>query len=165
MQIRRARPADLPALAAIEAASYPAAEAADEQTLQRRLAAFPDCFWLLEQNGETVAFINGMASDARDLTDEMYARAELHRPDGKRLMIFSVVTAPQHRHKGYACALMHRVTADARAAGRHEIVLTCKAALLPFYAQFGFCSEGVSASEHGGAVWYQMRLSLADTEQ
>ena len=32
---------------------------------------------------------------------------------------------------------------------------------LPFYERFGFVSEGESASQHGGAVWYQMRLNFA----
>ena len=29
-----------------------------------------------------------------------------------------------------------------------------------YYAKFGFVSEGVSASTHGGVVWYQMRLTF-----
>ena len=40
------------------------------------------------------------------------------------------------------------------------LVLTCKEELLPFYQRFGFVSEGISDSVHGGAVWYQMRLDF-----
>ena len=29
-----------------------------------------------------------------------------------------------------------------------------------YYAGFGFVSEGVSGSTHGGVVWYQMRLKF-----
>ena len=50
------------------------------------------------------------------------------------------------------------VIADARAQGRKGLVLTCKEKLLHYYAKFGFVNEGVSASTHGGVVWYQMRL-------
>ena len=39
-------------------------------------------------------------------------------------------------------------------------MLTCKEELLHFYERFGFVSEGVSGSVHGGAVWYQMRLDF-----
>ena len=44
--------------------------------------------------------------------------------------------------------------------GRKGLVLTCKDKLVGFYERFGFVSEGVSSSEHGGAVWYQMRLTF-----
>ena len=37
-------------------------------------------------------------------------------------------------------------------------MLTCKERLIPWYAGFGFVNEGLSASVHGGEVWYQMRL-------
>lgn len=53
---------------------------------------------------------------------------------------------------------MRRMIADAKAQGRQGVVLTCKQELLDFYRRFGFENEGVSASQHGGAVWYDMRL-------
>ena len=57
-----------------------------------------------------------------------------------------------------ASALLRQVKADAKAAGRKGIVLTCKDRLLGFYAQFGFVDEGISGSTHGDVVWHQMRL-------
>ena len=50
--------------------------------------------------------------------------------------------------------------ADARAQGRKGLVLTCKDLLVHYYAKLGFVSEGLSRSDHGGAVWYQMRLTF-----
>ena len=44
--------------------------------------------------------------------------------------------------------------------GRRGLVLTCKDRLVHYYAKFGFVSEGVSSSTHGGVVWYQMRLTF-----
>ena len=41
-----------------------------------------------------------------------------------------------------------------------HLVLTCKDHLVHYYAKFGFVSEGVSGSTHGGVVWYQMRLTF-----
>lgn len=159
MIIRHAAKPDLDALAKIEAASYPPAEGASRQSIARRLAVFPECFWILEEDGSILAFINGMATGLPDLTDEMYDRAEMHDPNGDWLMLFSVVTAPAHRHKGYAQALMERVIADSRGC-RRGIVLTCKEKLLGFYGQFGYQNEGLSASTHGKAAWYQMRLTF-----
>ena len=49
MTIRTATPADLPALAAAEAACFPPAEAASEAVLAGRLAVYPNHFWLLER--------------------------------------------------------------------------------------------------------------------
>ena len=49
---------------------------------------------------------------------------------------------------------------DARAQGRKGLVLTCKEALVHYYAKFGFVNEGISGSTHGGGVWYQMRLKF-----
>lgn len=161
MTIRHAERADLDALAAMERASYPISEGASKETIRARLERFPSCFWLTEdETDEPVAFICGMHTDCRDLTDEMYDHPELYRENGSRLMIFSVVTAPDRRGEGLATALMEQVIAEQRAEGRAEIVLTAKEKLLGFYARFGFVNEGVSASVHGNAVWYQMRLSL-----
>lgn len=159
MLIRHAQITDAPALARIEKASYPAAEGASLESISRRIEVFPECFWILEDNGQILAFINGMATDQPELTDEMYDQPRLHRPEGRWQMLFSVVTAPEHRHKGYASLVMHQVIRDCRSR-REGIVLTCKEGLIPFYAGFGFESEGLSRSVHGDAVWYQMRLSL-----
>ena len=46
--------------------------------LRDRLAHFPRHFRLLADDGCVASFINGMTTDADDLTDEMYADAALH---------------------------------------------------------------------------------------
>lgn len=160
MNIRHANSGDAAAIAETEARSYPRAEAASLGGIEKRLAAFPNNFWLLEDGGALIGFINGMATDEADLTDEMYDNAEMHRENGRWQMIFSVVTAPEFRNRGFAATIMERVIEDTKAAGRLGIVLTCKQRLIPFYSKFGFVNEGVSASVHGGAVWYQMRLKF-----
>ena len=67
---------------------------------------------------------------------------------------------PACRRQGYAGQLLQQAIADARAQGRKGLVLTCKEALVHYYAKFGFVNEGVSGSTHGGVVWYQMRLKF-----
>ena len=47
MRIRTATPADLAAVTAVEAACFPAAEAATEADFAARLAAYSSHFWLL----------------------------------------------------------------------------------------------------------------------
>ncbi len=39
---------------------------------------------------------------------------------------------------------------------REGIILTCHDYLIPYYEMNGFSNQGLSESEHGGAVWYQM---------
>ncbi|MGN0706918.1 MAG: GNAT family N-acetyltransferase [Faecalibacterium sp.] len=160
MYIRHAVMEDLDVLAALEAVSYPPAEGASRESIRGRLAVYPDCFWLLEEQGRVCAFVNGFVTDQPDLLDVMYEDPVMHHPDGAWQMIFSVVTAPEVRGRGCASALLRRVLEDARAAGRKGVVLTCKEKLLPFYTRFGFVDEGVSGSAHGGVVWHQMRCTF-----
>ena len=79
MIIRRATKEDCEAIAVAEAASFPAAEAATKESFTKRLEVFADCFWLLyDEKGQLVSFVNGMASDERNLVDEMYENAYKH---------------------------------------------------------------------------------------
>ena len=78
MEIRNATMDDLQAIAAVEAACFPAAEAATAEEFAGRLAHYADHFWLLFEQGELVAFVDGFCTDMPDLTDEMYADAALH---------------------------------------------------------------------------------------
>ena len=160
MEIRNATLKDLPAIAAVEAACFPAAEAATAEEFAGRLAHYANHFWLLLEEGELAAFVDGLCTDKADLTDEMYANASLHSETGAWQMIFGVNTVPRRRRRGYAEMLLRRAIADARAQGRKGLVLTCKDGLVHYYAKFGFVSEGVSGSTHGGVVWYQMRLTF-----
>lgn len=158
--IRTASMADLAAVTAVEAACFPAAEAATEQDFQKRLAVYPNHFWLLEDDGRLISFVNGMVTDEPDLRDEMYADASLHNENGAWQMIFGVNTLPEYRRQGLAEQVLRRAISDAREQGRKGCVLTCKDKLVHYYEKFGFRSEGVSESTHGGVVWYAMRLTF-----
>ncbi len=156
--VRKATPADTAAVAALEAACFPPAEAAPYESFAARLETFPDRFWLLFADGELVSMVNGSLSDEADLRDEMFHDTALHDPEGRWQMIFGVATHPAHQRRGYAGRLLETAIRDCRDEGREGLVLTCKAAKVHFYAKFGFRNEGLSSSEHGGAAWYQMRV-------
>ena len=160
MTIRTATMTDLRAVTDLEAACFPAAEAATEADFAARLSAYPDHFWLLEEDGELISFIDGMVTDEPTLRDEMYENAALHNEDGAWQMIFGVNTLPAYRRRGCAGQVLERVIADAKAQGRKGCVLTCKDRLVHYYERFGFVNEGVSQSTHGGVVWYDMRLTF-----
>ena len=160
MEIRKGTLKDLEAIAAVEAACFPAAEAATAEEFAGRLQQYGNHFWLLWEGERLLAFVDGFCTDWPDLTDEMYADAALHEETGAWQMIFGVNTIPACRRQGYAGQLLQQAIADARAQGRKGLVLTCKEKLVHYYAKFGFVSEGVSGSTHGGVVWYQMRLKF-----
>ena len=161
MHIRTAALADLAAVTAVEAACFPAAEAATEADFAKRLAVYPNHFWLMEDNnGSLVSFVNGLVTDEPHLRDEMYADAGLHNENGAWQMIFGVNTLPAYRRQGLAEQVLRQVIEDAKAQGRKGCVLTCKEKLLHYYGKLGFVNEGGSQSTHGGVVWYEMRLTF-----
>ena len=160
MHIRLARPEDLAAVTALETVCFPAAEAATEESFRSRLAHYASHFWLLEDGDTLVSFVNGLVTNERDLTDEMYENAAMHDENGAWQMIFGVNTLPKYRRQGYAEKLLRYAINDARAQDREGLVLTCKDKLVHYYEKFGFQNEGVSESVHGGATWYQMRLTF-----
>lgn len=179
MLIRHATMDDLDALATMEAACFPPAEAADIETLASRIERYPEHFWLLinthpakneasfpahVEEGMLVSFVNGLSTDCRDLDDAMYADATLHDEDGDWQMILGLDTAPVYQHHGCAGYLLRRVILDSALNGRKGIVLACKERLVEFYKEFGFIDEDLSSSTHGNAAWHQMRLLLGAQE-
>ena len=160
MKIRTATIQDLDAVTALEAVCFPPAEAAGKESFQTRLEIFGDHFWLLFDGDTLVSMVNGMVTNLPDLADAMYHDAGMHDPKGTWQMIFGVDTHPDYQRKGYAGQVLNRAIADAKEQGRAGLVLTCKDALVHYYAKFGFEDEGVSESTHGGVVWHQMRLTF-----
>ena len=160
MLIRTATIEDLDEITEIEAECFPAAEAADREAFQQRLQYYGNHFWLLYEEQKLIAFVDGFVTDEPDLTDEMYEKACLHDEKGAWQMIFGVNTLPEYRRQGYAEKLLRYAINDARAQDREGLVLTCKDKLVHYYEKFGFQNEGVSESVHGGATWYQMRLTF-----
>ena len=160
MTIRTAQMEDIDAITAVETECFPPAEAATREEFAERLKYYKDHFWLMFDEEHLVAFVDGMVSNQKDLTDEMYVKAELHEEQGDWQMIFGVNTIPAYRRCGLAEQLLKRAIADAKAQGRKGLVLTCKDKLIHYYAKFGFENEGVSESVHGNIVWNQMRLKF-----
>ena len=161
MEIRKGTLKDLEAIAAVEAACFPAAEAASKEEFAERIAAYGNHFWLMYDGDKLISFVDGFVTDDADLTDEMYENAAMHNENGAWQMIFGVNTLPAYRQHGYAGELLQKAIADAKEQDRKGLVLTCKDRLVPYYAKFGFVDEGVTdKSTHGNVAWHQMRLTF-----
>ena len=76
--IRHARIVDIDAITAVEAACFPAAEAATREEFEGRSQYYGEHFWLLYEGDQLISFVDGFVTDEADLTDEMYERAEMH---------------------------------------------------------------------------------------
>ena len=100
MRIRTADLSDLKEIARVEAACFPAAEAATEEEFEKRLTFYKDHFWLMFDGDKLIAFVDGFVTDEENLTDEMYAKAQLHNESGAWQMIFGVNTIPAYRKHG-----------------------------------------------------------------
>ena len=161
--IRTAALADRDSIAAVEAECFPPAEAATAEQFSDRLKHYADHFLLMFEDDRLVAFVDGFVTNERDLTDEMYENAAMHDEKGKWQMLFGVNTIPAYRRQSCAGELIGRFITIAREQGRMGVVLTCKDRLIRYYEKFGFVNEGLTAkSSHGGAEWYQMRLTFED---
>ena len=161
MTIRTATESDLEQIAAVEAECFPPAEAAGREEFAERLECYGNHFLLMLDGDRVIAFVDGFVTDGQDLTDDMYAQADMHNENGAWQMIFGVNTLPQYRRHGYAEELLRRFIDNAKHQNRKGLVLTCKDRLVHYYAKFGFADEGVSdKSTHGNVVWHQMRLTF-----
>ena len=161
MFIRKAKMEDLDQITALEAVCFLPTEAADRERLRGRVENFPECLWVgFDDYMRLICFVGGPVTKEADLTDDMYGDPSYHDPQGDWQMIFTVCTAPDEQGKGYASIVMQRMIRENKALGRKGIVLTCKKEKIHFYEKFGFMNEGISESVHGGAVWYQMRLTF-----
>lgn len=160
MNIRTATLADLDAVSAIEAACFPPAEAADKESFATRLERFPSHFWLVEQDGELVGFLNGAVIDDDIIDDACYHDAACHNPNGAYQTVFGINTLPQYRKQGVGGLMLRAMIETAKQEGRKGCILTCKDTLKGYYESFGFVSKGRSASTHGGAQWNDMILKF-----
>ncbi len=158
--IRPARPADLDACAAVEAACFPPEQAADRESIRRRIAAYPAYILVGETAGEVVGFAMGPVIDRETIQDEMFAHTDCHNPQGPYQSVFSLAVRPDCQRRGYGRKLLEALIAKARREGRRAVTLTCRERKIAYYESFGFRKLGVAQSVHGGVVWYDMLLPL-----
>lgn len=160
MHIRNGTYQDLDAVTTLESVCFPPAEGASRQSFSNRLQVYPNHFWLLEDNGILLAMADGLVSDEDTIRDNMYAQAALHNPEGAWQTVLGLGVHPAYRRRGFAGQVLRQVIANAKEQGRRGVILACKGTLTKFYTGFGFHTQGISQSVHGGAVWYDMRLTF-----
>ena len=151
---------DLDACHTVESRCFFPSEAASKENIEKRINLFPQGFFVAEVAHEVIGHINSGATHKDDITDEELKAMIGHDADGKNLVVFSLAVDPEFQKQGIARQLMLRFIDAARAMKKQNILLLCKAQLIPYYETYGFIDGGVSASTHGGFTWHEMSLSL-----
>lgn len=163
INIRQVEPADLDAACVVEAAAFPADEAAAPAKIKKRLETYPDGFLVAEENkpeATIVGLVMCGATHQPDLADEELKDMVGHDPDGENFVVFSVAVLPRAQGQGLGGKLVGALVERARVLGKRHVLLLCKENLIPFYQRYGFADVGLSASTHGGARWHEMRCDL-----
>lgn len=141
VRYRVCRPTDIPACSEIEAASYPADEAASKSSLQYRQHHAARYFLCAvtgvdDDNDTVIGFVCG--TKCHVFTHESMS---VHEPAGTALAIHSVVVDKAYRRRGIATHLLREYVL--RIASEPEdrpakMILLAKAHLLTFYVNCGF---------------------------
>lgn len=158
--IRRAKVSDLDRCFEIEIDAYAGEEAATKEKVLKRIQTYPEGFLVLENKSEIVGFINSGATHKVELSDEEFKELIGHDPDGKHIVIMSVVIHPNYQGNSFTSVLMKHFIKTMQAMDKTEIYLICQTELINMYAKYGFVHLGESDSDHGGLSWHEMSLSL-----
>jgi arylalkylamine N-acetyltransferase len=141
---------------AIETASYPADEAADEAKLLARMQEAGQFFGGAYNDDGLCGFICGTLTTATTLTDESMST---HEPSGKTLCIHSVVVEESLRRKGIALWMLNcylQQVVELTTVSR--VLLICKEGLVQLYEKAGFKLLGPSEVVHGADPWLLMAI-------
>ena len=178
---RPCSPEDLPAVAEMEANSYPPDEKASPEALAFRQQNANEFFLVGMRMGDTearqaatlpagdasasaadalVSYVCGTLTTGTTLTHESMSE---HDPSGTTLCVHSVVTCGSSRREGIGTKTLRAYCRWV--ATRFEeidvILLLCKKHLIGFYEGAGFKMVGESSVVHGADQWYEMRLKTA----
>jgi ribosomal protein S18 acetylase RimI-like enzyme len=107
-----------------------------------------------------VGLVNGPVIDARFITDDLFSDIKENPASGGHQSILGLAVSPSYQKRGVASALLAHFEKEASVKQRETITLTCKENLIRFYENYGYRSLGVSNSEHGGVIWYNMSKRL-----
>lgn len=161
--IRIVNEQDLDRCFEIESVSYSGEEAATKDKILKRIKSYPEGFIVIENDREIMGFINSGATQKVELSDEEFKELIGHDPEGKHIVILSVVIHPDYQGRGMASKLMNSFIDKMKSLGKSDIFLICQTELIDMYASYGFVNLGISDSDHGGMSWNEMSLSLQDT--
>ncbi len=160
VKIRNVKMEDLSELVVIEQLCFTKEEAATKKAFEKRIQVIPESFFVAEEEGEIIGLVNGPVIEKAYITDDLFSDLKANPASGGHQSILGLAVSPHFQKRGVASALLLQIEKEAKAKGRETITLTCKADLIRFYENHGYLNKGVSTSEHGGVIWYNMIKNL-----
>jgi ribosomal protein S18 acetylase RimI-like enzyme len=160
LKIRNVKIEDLPELVVIVHLCFSKEEAATREAFEKRIQLISDSFFVAEENGKIVGLVNGPVIETAFITDDLFSDIKENPASGGHQSILGLAVAPPFQKRGVALKLLTHLEKEARVNKRETITLTCKENLIRFYESHGYLNLGVSSSEHGGAIWYNMSKKL-----
>jgi ribosomal protein S18 acetylase RimI-like enzyme len=160
LTIRSVKESDLDRCFEIENAAYAGEEAATKEKILKRIKTYPEGFLILENKIEIIGFVNSGATHKVELSDEEFKELIGHDPQGKHIVIMSVVIHPKYQGKSFTSLLMESFITKMKLIDKAELYLICQTELVSLYAKYGFIHLGESNSDHGGLSWHEMSLVL-----
>lgn len=159
-KIREVALTDLEHCHEIERRAYEGDEAATREKIKKRIREYPEGFIVQEHDGVMAGFINCGATDDVDLASEAFKDLAGHDPDGRHIVIFSVVVHPDFQGRGFAGLLLDAFVARMETMNKASVHLICRTRHIGFYQKYGFTYIQPSASNHGGWRWHEMVRDL-----
>lgn len=146
----------------IESICFPPSEACTLSIMKERIKYAPQSFLVAidREKKKIVGFINALCTNECSLRDELFTDTSLHDPDGKNVMICSVVVLPEYQKRGIAREMMRKFLQNQKDQGKREAILTCVPGKVEMYEKFGFIDRGDSDSVWGGEKWHEMWCAL-----
>lgn len=120
----------------------------------------PDSFFVAVDHGEIIGFVNGPVMAMDYITDDLFSETKENPKSGGVQSILGLAVHPTHRKKGIGSALLTYLETEAKKRERKAVTLTCLERLISYYEKHGYENHGISQSEHGGEVWYNMTKVL-----
>jgi ribosomal-protein-alanine N-acetyltransferase len=124
LTIRRAQPADIPQIVAVERIAFN--DPWDERTLRESLAFYPETFFVAKDNGEIAGFVAG---GVEDTGEEIYGH------------IMNLAVAPEYRRRGIGQQLIRRLEQEYAILGASGVQLEVRignTGAQEFYRRLGY---------------------------
>lgn len=156
MIIRQAKMEDLADIIRIEQANFSENEAATPEAMEERVKKISDTFLISEIGGKISGYIEGPVIPHEYITDELFHEVKENDHEGGYIAITSLSVDVNFKGQGVGTALLAAMKDLAVSTHRQGITLTCHDELISYYSMNGFEDRGLSESNHGGSVWYNM---------
>ena len=147
--VRRMRPSDLAACAAIEVQSYPRAVVEGVELFARELEQNPSTCWVAERGADDgggavlMGYAVSMPARTSDCPLELHAHDAFTPPDadgqeGRTLYLHDLAVATSERKAGVGTLLLRRVTEHARETAMPSVTLTAVCGGASYWLRHGF---------------------------